>query len=47
MAETTTSDLLLTQPAKIKIGTRIRIDRIHTDGKPRRSGWSVVDEVTP
>lgn len=22
--------------------TRIRIDRIHTDGKIRRSGWSVV-----
>ena len=22
--------------------TRIRLDRIHTDGKPRRSGWSLV-----
>lgn len=22
--------------------TRVRLDRIHTDGKPRRSGWSVV-----
>jgi hypothetical protein len=21
---------------------RIRLDRIHTDGKPRRSGWSLV-----
>lgn len=22
--------------------TRVSLDRIHTDGKPRRSGWSVV-----
>jgi hypothetical protein len=25
--------------------TRIRRDRVYTDGKPRRSGWSVVGEV--
>lgn len=25
--------------------TRIRMDRLHTDDKPRRSGWSVITEI--
>lgn len=34
--------------AFVKVGrrhlaTKIRRDRIHTDGKPRRSGWSLVE----
>jgi len=28
--------------APIRRETRIRLDRIHTDGRPRRSGWSLV-----
>lgn len=26
--------------------TKVRLDRIHLDGKPRRSGWSVVAPTT-
>ena len=30
--------------ARGPLGPDIRLDRIHTDGKPRRSGWSLVRE---
>ena len=34
--------VLLKHPAIEKLpGTWVRLDRIHTDGKPRKSGWSV------
>jgi hypothetical protein len=31
------------RPGQTKRLTKIRRDRIHCDGKPRRSGWSLVE----